>query len=68
MVRRFLTQPGGVAAVVGAGLSICEGQDWRCCEAVAAVIAHARTKDLTHYYSTVGPQVNIIPIGCIMSI
>ncbi|KAK3858629.1 hypothetical protein Pcinc_035187 [Petrolisthes cinctipes] len=56
MVRRFLTQPGGIAAVVGAGLSICEGQDWRCCEAVAAVIARARTNDLAHYYSTVGPQ------------
>lgn len=50
-------QPGGVAAVIGAGLSICNGRDWQQCEAVASLIAQAKISNMDQLYSTAGPQV-----------
>ena len=49
---------GGLQEVVGAGLGLCDGQDVRRCQAVAALIAHARIPDLGLLYTAVGPQVN----------
>ena len=60
IVRRYLVQPGGVAAVIGAGLAICDGQDWKNCEAIAALVSHAKFPNIDMHYSTVGPQVCIV--------
>lgn len=65
VVRRYLMSEGGggaragggLRAVVGAGLALCDGQDSRRCQAVAALIAHARTPDLDQFYAALGPQV-----------
>uniref|UniRef100_A0A0N7ZAL9 RNA polymerase II assembly factor Rtp1 C-terminal domain-containing protein n=1 Tax=Scylla olivacea TaxID=85551 RepID=A0A0N7ZAL9_SCYOL len=57
VVRRYLMVDGGLQVVVGAGLTLCDGQDVRRCQAVAALIAHARTPDLTSFYASVAPQV-----------
>ncbi|ROT64850.1 putative transport and Golgi organization protein 6-like isoform X3 [Penaeus vannamei] len=57
LVRRFMFQPGGVAAVIGAGLSICNGRDWQQCEAVASLIAQAKISNMDQLYSTAGPQI-----------
>ncbi|XP_047481475.1 transport and Golgi organization protein 6 homolog isoform X1 [Penaeus chinensis] len=57
LVRRFMFQPGGVAAVIGAGLSICNGKDWQQCEAVASLIAQAKISNMDQLYSTAGPQI-----------
>ncbi|XP_071523872.1 transport and Golgi organization protein 6 homolog isoform X2 [Panulirus ornatus] len=56
VVRRFLMKPGGIEAVVHAGLSICDQQDWQHCEAVAAVIAQAKTSDVNILFASLGPQ------------
>ncbi|KAG7173508.1 Transport and Golgi organization 6-like [Homarus americanus] len=56
VVRRFLMKAGGVSAVVVAGLTICDKQDWRRCEAVATLIAQAKFKDMDLFFSTLGPQ------------
>lgn len=67
MVRRYLLPEGGggaragggLRAVVGAGLALCDGQDSRRCQAVAALIAHTRTPDLDQFYAALGPQVSL---------
>ncbi|XP_037803916.1 uncharacterized protein LOC119598333 [Penaeus monodon] len=46
LVRRFMFQPGGVAAVIGAGLSICNGRDWQQCEAVLLIPQAKSLKDI----------------------
>lgn len=56
VVRRFLMKPGGIEAVVHAGLSICDQQDWQHCDAVAAVIAQAKTSDVNILFASLGPQ------------
>ncbi|XP_042213456.1 transport and Golgi organization protein 6 homolog [Homarus americanus] len=58
VVRRFLMKAGGVSAVVVAGLTICDKQDWRRCEAVATLIAQAKFKDMDLFFSTLGPQLS----------
>lgn len=54
---------GGIEAVVRAGLSICDEQDWRRCEAVAEVIAQAKTGDVSLLFTKLGPQVCAINHG-----
>ncbi|KAK7080604.1 Transport and Golgi organization protein 6 [Halocaridina rubra] len=60
LVRRYLMQPNGVAAVIGAGLMICDGQDIRRCEAVASLVAHAKFPNIDLYYSSIGPQISTL--------
>ncbi|XP_066983576.1 transport and Golgi organization protein 6 homolog isoform X2 [Macrobrachium rosenbergii] len=60
IVRRYMMQPNGVAAVIGAGLVICDGQDWKRCEAVAALISHAKYPNMDEFYSAIGPQISTL--------
>ncbi|MPC20883.1 Transport and Golgi organization protein 6 [Portunus trituberculatus] len=55
-LTHLLLLMGLAQVVVGAGLALCDGQDVRRCQAVAALIAHSRTPDLTSFYASVGPQ------------
>ncbi|XP_068211675.1 transport and Golgi organization protein 6 homolog isoform X2 [Palaemon carinicauda] len=60
IVRRYMMQPNGVAAVIGAGLIVCDGKDWKHCEAVAGLISHAKYPNIDEFYSTVGPQISAL--------
>ncbi|XP_045598354.1 transport and Golgi organization protein 6 homolog isoform X2 [Procambarus clarkii] len=56
LLRRFLMKPGGVGAVVSAGLAISDKQDWQLHDAIAVLIAQCKIRDVDLFFTTLGPQ------------